>query len=489
MEQVEKKLSMRWNRLSVAGMLLLVWIGCVVTGQPSAVSADTGAAAADDAAAPDLDDLLEQFDADDASPVPDRAETAPSPPPAMNHSISGKFSLSTAYNVAHAPPPPGQTDWRGLSRLRSLLAVEVDVDPSDVLSIHASGYGFYDAAYAINGRNNYTPQVLDTYEEELELTETYALLSPVPNIDLRFGRQILVWGTSDNLRVTDVLNPLDLREPGLTDLEYLRLPVAMSRMDYYLRGWRFSAAAIHEIRFDKTPPYGSDYFPLSTPLPPEDNPSTWGADTEWAFSAGKAFSGWDMAVYAANHFNDSAHLETAPPGAASPFIRRHARLNMVGAAASVAVGNWLLKSEAAWQDGFQYGVAPGETFNRLDVLVGLEYSGFSETTVSIEAANREVLDFDDRLRMAQADAQPESFQSALRVVREFMNDTLTVTFLAMTYGPLGQDGAFQRFQVQYDLRDNIEITGGVVFYQSGDRTEFSTIGDNDRLFAEVAYHF
>ena len=74
-------------------------------------------------------------------------------------------------------------------------------------------------------------------------------------------------------------------------------------------------------------------------------------------------------------------------------------------------------------------------------------------------------------------------------MRDFLNDTLTCTLLAMTYGPLGQDGAFQRLQVGYDLRDNVVITGGGVLYQSGDLPEFRNIGDNDRIFGEVACHF
>ena len=36
----------------------------------------------------------------------------------------------------------------------------------------------------------------------------------------------------DNLRVTDVLNPMDLRVPGLTDIDDLRLPVTMIKLDY-----------------------------------------------------------------------------------------------------------------------------------------------------------------------------------------------------------------------------------------------------------------
>lgn len=477
-------------------VLLVIFFGYVTicpTGMLMAAES-AGQTDPDEAVIEDeLDGLMDQFDDEVIS---DDAPTT-AWPPAMTASeaehpyrIGGELSLSAAANFAHDPPPPDQTDWRGLSRLRSMLAVELDAEPSKVLKLHASGYGFYDFAYGINGRDQYTDEVLDTYEKELELTETYALLTPLSSIDFRFGRQIVVWGSSDNLRVTDILNPLDLREPGLTDLEYIRLPVTMSRIDYYLNRWRFSGMAIHEIRFDKTPVLGSDYYPFSDPLPPEETPSSGGHNTEWAFSVNGTFSGWDVAVYAADHFNDTAYLAVEDPSAAEPTaVRRHTSLNMFGAAINAACGNWLFKSEAAWQDGFYYFSAPDETFSRVDVLVGIEYAGLKETTISVELANRHINGFQDRLRAEPDLEQPDSFQSAVRVVREFLNDTLTCTLLAMTYGPLGEDGAFQRLQVEYDLFDNLEVTAGVVLYQSGDLPEFRDIGDNDRIFGSVAYHF
>ena len=107
----------------------------------------------------------------------------------------------------------------------------------------------------------------------------------------------------------------------------------------------------------------------------------------------------------------------------------------------------------------------------------------------MEVVNRHINGFDDRLKRGPDFQQQDSFQSAIRVVREFWNDTLTCTLLALTYGLSGEDGALQRLQAAYDLRDNLELTVGVVLYQSGDLPEFEHIGDNDRVYGEVAYHF
>ena len=459
----------------------------IALSDPSAPSAVSQGAVDDD----ELDDLFDPFDESEVrpeehvSPVP----TAEDPSWGRYLRLGGELSLSAAVNVAHSAPDPGQTDWRGLSLLRARAALEADFEPVDWLDLQVSGYGFYDFAYAINGREDYTSQVLGTYEQDIELMETYALFSPWSRFDFWFGRQIVVWGVSDTIRVTDIINPLDRREPGMTDLEFMRLPVTMSRVDAAIGRWRLSGMAVHEIRFDKTPVFGSDFYPFRSPLPPEEIPSGTLENTELMLSALLSLRGWDLAFYAADHYDDAAHLAVDFDGTAPEAIRRHARLTLFGTSANAAVGNWLLKSEAAWQDGFEYFNAPGETFSRLDVLVGIEYSGVRETIISVEAANRHIVDFDDRLRQSPDFAQQDTFESAIRIVRDFLNDSLTCTLLVVAYGPLGEDGAFERFQAEYDLMDNWILTAGAVLYQSGDLPVFNHIGDNDRVFAEIAFHF
>ena len=80
------------------------------------------------------------------------------------------------------------------------------------------------------------------------------------------------WGRSDTLRVLDVLNPVDNREPGLLDLVDLRLPVGMAKLSYYPHpGWSVTGIAIPEIRFSLDPPFGSDFFPGSDSAAAQDH--------------------------------------------------------------------------------------------------------------------------------------------------------------------------------------------------------------------------
>jgi hypothetical protein len=345
---------------------------------------------------------------------------------------------------------------------------------------------FYDGAYHLNGqRDLYTETFLDEYEKEIRLEEAYLHGSLSTDLDLKFGRQIVVWGKSDNIRITDVLNPLDRRWPGMVDIRYLRLPVTMTRLDYFIGDWSISPILVHEPRFDIFPVYNSEFFPLPQPAPPLVEPG-WSWDNQQpALALNGIFSGWDLSLYGAYVYPEGAYLVADP--ASAPFRTRE-RAMMLGSAANVALGNWLLKAEIAWWNGLKYSNSDEEKA-RLDILAGVEYTGFSETSISFEVANRHIIDYDPALEQLPDGQREDWAQYALRFVKDFQNDTLHLTILVSSFGLLGADGGFERVQLDYDLTDDITLMGGVVFYESGDFPGFREIGDNDRILFELEYRF
>lgn len=433
----------------------------------------------------EMDDLLEGFD--DTPPETSAKDAAAEPrSKGGRFSVDGHLKLGASWNFDHGEPPEGQPDWRGISRLKPEIQIDANFKLSPRWQIQAGAGYFYDFAYTIKGRDTFSDDFLDLYEEEAEWREVYLQGSLGRRVDLKAGRQIVVWGKSDNIRITDVLNPLDMREPGLTDIEDLRLPVAMARLDGYWGPWSLTAIALPEIRFNKNPVHGSDFFPGAAPLPDEDIPSWGGDNTEWAVALDGIFSGKDISLYWADIFNDDAHAVLGP---GFTITREHARVHMWGAAGDLASGNWLLKTEAAHFSGLKYFNSGNDTHERLDGLIGAEYSGWHETTLSLEFAVRHIIGFDQRLKAAPDYVQEDEYQWALRLTREFANDTIDLTLLASVYGPLGQDGAFERLSVSYHWTDAVSLTAGVVLYQSGDKYTLSNIEDNDRIFGEIKYSF
>lgn len=398
--------------------------------------------------------------------------------------VTTLLSLSSSYNYQKKAPLPGKTDFQGLSRLKLKFQPEFRYKVSSKWSALVSGSAFYDAIYRLKNRSNYTKTVLDSNESELELREAYVNGIINRNFDIKLGRQIVVWGKSDSIRVVDVLNPLDFREPGIVDIEDLRLPVTMLKADYYFSNWNISVIVIPEIRFNKMPVFGSDFGLSNSPPLQEKSPDNW-TNPEFALAMNGVFSGWDLSFHGAHYYNDQAHVIHKSN---SPNYLKHSQLNMLGVATNFAIHNWLLKLEAAYIDGFEFSNL-NQDFSRIDSMVGFDYAGITNTTLSVEMVNRHINKYVDDLASAPDMKKENEGQIALRYTGSFMREKLKLVALASFLGLNSDSGAFYRASMEYELKDAFTIMLGGIIYQSGDSFLINQIADNDRIFFDIRYSF
>jgi hypothetical protein len=437
----------------------------------------------------ELETVLEGFDEGGLEPAEAEDETA-----ASFWRISGALFLGSSYNLRQHRPPPGSAQYSGLSRLRVELDLQLDLELPRSWKARIAGRGFYDFAYRIHGRDNYTDEVLDLYQWEAEFTEVYLQGSLLRDLDLKAGRQVVNWGTGETFRVVDVLNPLDNREPGLVDIEDLRLPVVMTKLDYYIGDWDLSLIAVHERRFNEDPVFGSDFFPPLMGLGLSDRePAQTLENTEWAVALRGILEGWDLGFFAARYYEDLPRVEfpgvVLVRGTPVPLPTRHSRLTLFGSTVNVALGNWLLRGEAAYIDGLEYFHRPDHKTSRLDLLVGLDYSGFTDTLIAFDLVDRRVHGWESSFLDAPDFTRRNSVEIAFRLQRDFLRDTLHVTLLAVGFGKQLEDGSVVRLGVDYDLLDALSIGGGVLLYQTGDLPPLSAFGRNDRVYLQAKYSF
>ncbi|MBF0589871.1 MAG: hypothetical protein HQL53_12160 [Magnetococcales bacterium] len=402
--------------------------------------------------------------------------------------FGGSLRLRAVTTLDHDPPASsGDADWRGLTRLQPELFLEADWRLPRGWKLHGDAIAAHDFSYEIKGRERYEPGVLRQYESDFTLREAWISGSPASWMDLKLGRQIVVWGQSDLLRVVDLLNPLDQRYPGLTDLEDLRRPLTMSRMDlYFHENWSLSLIGVHELSFHKSPVYGHDFYPFDLQLPTEIDPAQRLSNTEWGVALQGRFSGWDLALHAADYYNDDPHTELTAGGTRM----YHADLKMVGATVGAAWRDFLFKGEGAWIDGFRaYNLGTDDNYNRTDLLLGVEYSGFTDTTLSLEVVNRHINGFNSLLSLSPDLLEEDSLETAFSMVRNFNHETTTLTLVAGMYGGSAQGGAYERIQLDYDINDSWTISGGLIFYQKGNLAAFQKMEDRDRLFMTLEYAF
>ena len=419
---------------------------------------------------PSLDDALEGFG---NTPEIEGTEVVREEGPLE---LDGSVSAGAAWSYNRDAPAPGEPDYGGLSRLRLRASLKATLELSKHWKAVAEGHGFYDASYLIRGRDKHTAEVLDEMESGVELGEAYVQGRLTERADLTLGRQIVVWGRSESFRVTDVINPMDLREPGMVDIEDMRLPVAALRVDVYAGRWTASPIVIGEVYLDRPPPTGSDYSPVSMVLPPELVPD----GPEYGLAVTGILRGWDISFYGAEYYDDAFYLNAG--------VREHARITMFGAAAGIVRGDWLFFGEAARHSGLRFTNASGSK-TRDSLLVGLEYAGFTDTSITVDTVLYRINDFEPLMEALPDLAREDTFAWSLRFRRDFMRQTLHMMLLSVFYGPDGGLGGMGRLQFEYDMSDSVGITAGIVDYREGDDARLGALGDRDRVFAEIKYSY
>lgn len=383
--------------------------------------------------------------------------------------LYGSIEVEAHYNVSNE---------KDLSSLKTLVDIlgEYKFDNGAKLSGNLKGYR--DFVYELENRS-----VPEGYETEIDLNELNIELEIFQDLDFKAGRQVVVWGKSDSIRITDILNPLDNRTPGLVDIKNLRLGRTMSKLDYYMNDLNLSVIALHENRFTKTPTYGSDF---KTTIDNATNmPSDSLDNTSLALSLTGAFEGYDLGFYFADTYVDKAYLK-------DDILYYDNKSKMVGAAYNQVIDSFLLKAEAAHFEQIKYNTDVNNTIDkaRTDLLLGIEYSGIRDGLISYEIALRKIHDYEALINHVLNGYKPEKeYQQALRFNQSYLNQTLDFNAVVNVFGNTGQDGGTARFELDYAVDDQISVSAGVIDYLSGDNLTIDSYKDNDRIFTKLSYGF
>ena len=350
--------------------------------------------------------------------------------PKKPYSIYGNLKASTSYNIAKN---------KKLSSLKLSTNTHFDYDINDNIKFKST----------LNAYIDEKTDIKDDYD--VDLNEAYFQAKINSKIDLTVGRQIVVWGKSDNIRITDTLNPMDMTTPGMTDIKDLRLGRVMSKVDYATsNNWDISAIILHENRYSKMAKQYSDYY-MPAPFPNE--PSNSLNNSGLALSASASLQGQDISLYVSNDYVNNTTYKT----------------NMLGFAYNIVKSSFLFKVESAYFDNYDN----DSVSSKIDALGGVEYTGFNDTSISFELANKN-----------------NQIQYALRATQSYINQTLDLTLLYNAYGKNLDEGGFIRVWFDYDISDKFTSSFGVINYINSDEVNyFKTIKDNDRIFASIAYNF
>ena len=279
--------------------------------------------------------------------------------------LSGYLKNASAYRY-RAP--------RSITKIRNVAYINAKYPYSPHLKFNFSGWAYYDMAYNLFDydtiaarfeRNSSEPLAfLVTLPKEKDasgaaIRELYADMY-LGNLDVRLGKQFVVWGVLEGVRITDEINPMDFRELILPDLLDYRIPLWMAKLDYYRPEASYQFLWIPDIRFHKPAPPGSEWellqevpgtrYPQSFNYKNSEfgykvNTNLW--DTELAFSY---FYTWDDFPVIFRHALLDQSIDPQ-------FFPTYTRLSMYGATFVKQLSSYILKGELAYVTGKYFAVA------------------------------------------------------------------------------------------------------------------------------------
>jgi len=308
----------------------------------------------------------------------------------------------------------------------------------------------------------------------------------------RLGKQQVVWGQADGLKILDVVNPQSFREFILDDFDDSRIPLWMANVevpigdDNSLQVLWIPDLTYHEFAeegtvYEATSPLLVPQLPSNTPLIQFDKekPSSAISDSNAGLRYSMFYDGWDLTFNYLYHYHDMPVLYQSIDASGVSINSVYERNNLLGATASNVFGDFTLRTEVGYSSDTyhlstnlnQQGVHQSADFSS---VVGLDWQGLEDTLLSVQWFQSHLFEYDDTVIRPQ-----NNHIASLLYKRTFQNETWTLDILTL-HGFDQDDGSVQA-QLSYMLESNIKIWVGSDIFYGGEAGLFGQFKHEDRV--------
>lgn len=310
---------------------------------------------------------------------------------------------------------------------------------------------------------------------------------------LRMGRQLVIWGAADGLRITDLVSPLDMTEFLARDYDDIRMPVNALRLFVFNDKVRFEAIAVPTFQGYELPVQAGNpwsLLPHNFPLP-----VVWKAekrefklsDAEYGGRVTFTLPGVDFNLSGLYTWNKMPVIQYAPSPTEIAVSPQYYRMGFVGGDISKPLGQFVLRGEIAYNIDKHFSYKPEamrqpqQGFRSLNWLVGVDWYAPSEWMLSAQFSTENIFGYEDCIM------QERNYMLAtLNVSKKLFNSTLQLS--DFTYFDVSNKGWFSRFAADYALSDQIHLIAGYDWF-GGDKGIFSTYKDNSEIWVKAKYGF
>ncbi len=413
-----------------------------------------------------------------------------------------RLAILGAIVVSLAPRLTAQErafSFRGFVDTYHAMAVEQD---NDLLSSRTrlraeleQGYDRAKAFVSFNASYN----ALEEEKQSIELREAY-LDYKDKHWSLRLGRQFVLWGSADGVRITDLISSMDMREFLAQDYDDIRTPVNALRFNIFNDKLNLETVLVPKFepfRFALNPESAWFLFRGQGAFANQgvnftyidEQVKTKFSNMEFGSRLKASLAGLDCSVSALYTWNKMPIFAFGQLPNRSMFVRaNYYRMGVIGADFSKPLGEFVLRGEGAYKfdKAFQTNNRvrqEPERLNSLHYLVGLDWYAPNDWFISAQFSSERIFNYNTNLIQ-----EKRMNLATLNVSKQLLDNTLKLSnFL---YFDLNNRSLFNRFSLDYALTDQIHLFLGADYFGKGNgKGMFARFKDNSEVFFKARYSF
>jgi hypothetical protein len=330
---------------------------------------------------------------------------------------------------------------------------------------------------------------------DAELRELY-LDGRIGSVFVRIGKQQIVWGQADGLRVLDVVNPFSFREFIWPDPQDRRIPLWTLKSEMPIGAAMLQLLWLPDPTYDEIPAPNAAFAittPLlipqsSTPVPitKPRRPSGLGDSSDVGARLAAFIAGWDVTLNYLYHYYDDPvpfiERTTAGPIVAPGYERSR----LLGLTFSNAFGSTTLRGELGHSTNRWFVTIDNADADRVFAsdeaafVVGLDNTAFANTLISAQYFESRVLD-----PVAGMTRSRTERQATFLVQRLFRNDSVKLRALWLRSMNRG-DGGIQA-RLSWQASENLTIGVSLERFYGDRRGLFGEFRDASRAGLDVQW--
>lgn len=328
--------------------------------------------------------------------------------------------------------------------------------------------------------SEFSKRVLIGDRLEAELREFYFDLK-IGKHYLTLGKQQIVWGKSDGLKILDIVNPTNFREFLLDDFDNSRIPLWAVKADLKLSELNVQFIWIPDVTYHDFPTVNGAFFPtalfsetpqVSTVMNnPLEKPKKPIKDADYGIRLSAFLNGWDVTINYLYQYDKFPVTKTVTDNVnnditISPIFKRY---HLFGGTFSNAFGNYTLRGELGYSMDKYFSSNDSNVSegifksDQIMGVIGVDYSGISNSTLSIQLFEDYIFNSQNVIGRTRSETN-----ASFLIDRRFANETLTASIICVQN--LNKGDGFIRPKVDYLLLNNLTaFLGADLFYGDANR--------------------